>query len=387
MSQPLANEDMLGLMNEVSRYSERTLASIFERPECLTSSVCLEQLMQDATNNGLLNSYEETGISLWENAHDPLILQFSCKALYEIAIKNAGLAYLFHHQSVSYFVFKQLGITFNTEDVPVMSLQGHFGLARHSLARFLMGKADQKDNVILQDYFNPQSDQSFVFHSRHDWTHLLMPSFEIKKNKQGQLKGSIQFSVLPRKHLHIEVLEHGHGLNEVSVFLCKKTKTLPDSSPHSLTVEISVALYAIALQMQWLGLMSIANGVTNKALMKTKEYAAIRIQGGKTIEHHPAVQQMLSQIISAVGCGRSLINSICSQTLSVDSLSSVAQIRSQLHPQFCKASNNAVQVFGGMGYMQDVGVEKIVRDNNQLKLMNGTPTELMLFIAELECAK
>ena len=387
MNQTLVSEDLHGLMNEVSKFSERTLSSVFERPEHLASKECLKNLMQDATTNGLLNSVEETGISLWENTHDPLILQFSCEALHVLASHNAGLAYLFHHQSLSYFLFKQLGFTFKSEDIPVISLQGHFGLARHSLARFLVGNASKEDCEILLDYFHPEHDQPFVIHSRHDWSHLLMPSFEIKQDKQGQSNGVIHFCVWSRKDLDVEVLEHGHGLNEVSVFRCKKINTLPVRSPVVLSEEKRRELYAAALQMQWMGLVSIANGLIEKALMQAKEYAAMRVQGGKTIEHHPAIQQMLSQVKSVVTCGQSLINSLCRQPLSLSTLSNVAEIRAQLHPQYCKASNNAMQVFGGMGYMKDVGMEKIVRDNNQLKLMNGTPTELMLFIAELECAK
>jgi len=154
-----------------------------------------------------------------------------------------------------------------------------------------------------------------------------------------------------------------------------------------LTLEESQKLFSSVLQMQWLGLISIARGATEKGYQLAKEYASMRVQGGKTIEHHPAVQQMLSQAKSAIKCSEGLLANICSQPLSKETLQDVAEVRSQLHPLLCKGANSVMQVFGGMGYMQDTGLEKIVRDVAQLKLMNGTPTELMMFISELERRK
>lgn len=41
----------------------------------------------------------------------------------------------------------------------------------------------------------------------------------------------------------------------------------------------------------------------------------------------------------------------------------------------------AMQVFGGMGYMQDNGMEKTLRDLNVLRLMGGAPAELRYILA------
>ena len=57
---------------------------------------------------------------------------------------------------------------------------------------------------------------------------------------------------------------------------------------------------------------------------------------------------------------------------------------SQVHNLLCAAANDALQVFGGLGYLPETGLEKIVRDNNHLRLLCGTSRELMLFLAEWE---
>lgn len=376
MDTALAPDDLSCLINEVSRFSNRSVEPEFERPEHLVSADALQALLAEAADNGFLNSAEQTGISIWEQTDEPLLLQFSCQALYELALKNPGLAYLCHHISLSYFLSKQLGFEFRKGEVPVISTQGHYGLARHSLARYFISSLDSDDAAVLTDYFSPGSDQFSLMHSLENWTHLLSPVLD--KNRV------IQFAMMASDSLNLKHLENAHGLNETSSFYWRKKPNSRATKVTRLSLEQSQNLLGQILQMQWLGLISIARGATEKGYQLAKAYAAIRVQGGKTIEHHPAVQQMLSQAKSAVKCSQGLTANICSQALSKDTLLDVAELRSQLHPMLCKGANNAMQVFGGMGYMQDTGLEKIVRDVAQLKLMNGTPTELMMFIAELE---
>ncbi|MBN1852596.1 MAG: hypothetical protein JW829_07720 [Pirellulales bacterium] len=55
-----------------------------------------------------------------------------------------------------------------------------------------------------------------------------------------------------------------------------------------------------------------------------------------------------------------------------------------MHPLLCAAANDAMQVFGGSGYTREIGLEKIVRDCNHLRLICGTPDELLLFLSEWE---
>jgi alkylation response protein AidB-like acyl-CoA dehydrogenase len=72
--------------------------------------------------------------------------------------------------------------------------------------------------------------------------------------------------------------------------------------------------------------------------------------------------------------------------LGLDRTADIALVRLAAHPALSRAANHAVQVFGGLGYMRDTGAEAVVRDCMQLRLMNGTPTELSLFVAAWERA-
>lgn len=55
--------------------------------------------------------------------------------------------------------------------------------------------------------------------------------------------------------------------------------------------------------------------------------------------------------------------------------------RALQHPLLCDGGNACLQVFGGMGYMCDVGIEAVVCDLNTLRLINGSPSELHVAVS------
>jgi len=62
----------------------------------------------------------------------------------------------------------------------------------------------------------------------------------------------------------------------------------------------------------------------------------------------------------------------------------ILALRAEAHPLLCRAANDAMQIFGGSGYMRDTGMEKIVRDENHLRALCGSSSELSLVVAEWE---
>jgi alkylation response protein AidB-like acyl-CoA dehydrogenase len=50
--------------------------------------------------------------------------------------------------------------------------------------------------------------------------------------------------------------------------------------------------------------------------------------------------------------------------------------------EICKrATNNAMQIYGGYGYMRDVPIEKLVRDSGVLTIYDGTSQVLKQWIS------
>lgn len=424
MSQALNQADVDSLNDHVARFIERSIAPLFEKPECLLPENKFTALVDQAVEQGLISEDCSEGMGLWVSADDPLQLQFSCHTLREMAAINPALAYQIHQRALSYYILRELkqadlssnflnGLSDNKVNL-ALNLQGHFGLARMSLARYLDGRSSADDISMLQDYFGQSDGESedkyFTLHADKSWTHLLTPVLSGKTASSQEQ--TIQFVLYSRDELNVELKEQSHGLNELGSYYwqgpidktssnSKKTKS-DKRTQSKLGLEESRELMSKALQIHFLGLCNIALGSVSHGYQLAKDYAAIRVQGGCTINQHPAVRQLLAETHSAYRSALSLINDICRSAIHVstaaytnntsinshsNSLKNIVSARKQIHPILCQASNHIVQVFGGMGYMQDTGAEKGLRDCMHLRLMNGTPSELTLFLSELEMGR
>jgi alkylation response protein AidB-like acyl-CoA dehydrogenase len=106
------------------------------------------------------------------------------------------------------------------------------------------------------------------------------------------------------------------------------------------------------------GCGAIARGVARRAFELAAEYAHARIQGGVPIVRHDAVREMLVAMA---------IRLQAPQQIGTDPRTAiVAKISSS--DDAAAIATDAVQVFGGAGYMRETGVEKLMRDAKCLQL-------------------
>jgi alkylation response protein AidB-like acyl-CoA dehydrogenase len=143
-------------------------------------------------------------------------------------------------------------------------------------------------------------------------------------------------------------------------------------------------VFAEALAIQSLALVAVGLGCLRHARDLAREQAKARKQGGRSIAHHPAVQSLIGSADSAVAVVDALLDRMSDGPLRGSRVGEVFAIRAEAHPLLCRGATDALQVFGGSGYMQDVGMEKALRDSQQLRLMGGTPGDLARFVAEWE---
>lgn len=109
------------------------------------------------------------------------------------------------------------------------------------------------------------------------------------------------------------------------------------------------------------GSAAIARGVARRAHELALDYAKARTQGGVAIIEHDAVRRMLAAMsvrlaATAPPAGAELD---ATAALAAKVASTEAAVAS---------STDAVQVFGGTGYMHETGVEKLMRDAKYLQL-------------------
>jgi len=133
----------------------------------------------------------------------------------------------------------------------------------------------------------------------------------------------------------------------------------------------SVAMSALAK-----GRMSVAAGcvgIARAALDAALGYAGEREQFGKPIARHQLVQELISDIAVDVDAARLLtwrVADLIDRGEPFDTAASKAKLFAS--EAAVRAANNALQVFGGYGYIDEYPVGKLLRDARVMTLYEGT---------------
>jgi alkylation response protein AidB-like acyl-CoA dehydrogenase len=133
----------------------------------------------------------------------------------------------------------------------------------------------------------------------------------------------------------------------------------------------SVAMSALAK-----GRMSVAAGcvgIAQACLEAAVAYAGEREQFGVPIAHHQLVQELLADIAVDVSAARLLtwqVADLIDRGMPFATESSAAKLYASEAAVRC--ANNALQVFGGYGYIDDYPVGKLLRDARVMTLYEGT---------------
>jgi acyl-CoA dehydrogenase len=121
------------------------------------------------------------------------------------------------------------------------------------------------------------------------------------------------------------------------------------------------------------GVAALATGVARRALELATEYAGQRIQFGKPIAEQQGLQFMLADMAIQVEASRLLAWQaawMADEGLPNSKESAIAKCFAA--DVAMRATTDAVQLFGGYGYMRDQPVEKLMRDAKLLQIYEGT---------------
>jgi len=131
------------------------------------------------------------------------------------------------------------------------------------------------------------------------------------------------------------------------------------------------------------GVAAQALGIAAGALDEALEYAKSRIQFDAPIASFQAVQTMLADMAIAVEASRTLTYQAARTVdIGAKNLSAVASMAKVLASDTAmKVTTDAVQIFGGYGYMRDYPVEKMMRDAKITQIYEGTNQIQRLIIA------
>ncbi|MDQ0797250.1 acyl-CoA dehydrogenase family protein [Streptomyces sp. B1I3] len=133
----------------------------------------------------------------------------------------------------------------------------------------------------------------------------------------------------------------------------------------------SVAMSALAK-----GRMSVAAGcvgIAQAALDAAVRYAGEREQFGKSIASYQLVQELISDISVDVDAARMLTWRVADLVDRGQDFATAASTAKLFASEAAvRAANNALQVFGGYGYIDEYPVGKLVRDARVMTLYEGT---------------
>ena len=122
------------------------------------------------------------------------------------------------------------------------------------------------------------------------------------------------------------------------------------------------------------GVAAQAVGIAQGSLELAVDYAHKRVQFGKSIASFQGIQWMLADMATKVEAARSLVYAVASMIdrgkKDVGAASACAKLFAS--DVAMEVTTEAVQIFGGYGYMREYGVEKFMRDAKITQIYEGT---------------
>jgi alkylation response protein AidB-like acyl-CoA dehydrogenase len=160
--------------------------------------------------------------------------------------------------------------------------------------------------------------------------------------------------------------------------------------------------YALeALDIGRLGIAAQALGIARAAFEHAREYAGQRVQFGRPLTRFQATRFKLAEMALRITRGRALLQAAARvlqpaatggqesgnarrpaadpEAFSVSALSAMAKVTASEDAIWI--ADEAVQIFGGYGYMRDYPVEKLLRDAKGTEIYEGTSEIMRLVVA------
>ncbi|KVF68671.1 acyl-CoA dehydrogenase family protein [Burkholderia diffusa] len=131
-----------------------------------------------------------------------------------------------------------------------------------------------------------------------------------------------------------------------------------------------------------IGIAAQALGIARAAFDKARRYARERVQFGKPIAEHQAIQQKLADMATQINAARLLVHHAAKlRTAGLPCLSEASQAKLFASEMAERVCSDAIQIHGGYGYLADYEVERHYRDARITQIYEGTSEVQRMVIA------
>ena len=127
------------------------------------------------------------------------------------------------------------------------------------------------------------------------------------------------------------------------------------------------AALAPALRVGAASVAAISLGIAQAALDHARAYADEREQFGTKLRNFEAIQIKLANMMTQIAAARALLLDAAER----DDITALLMAKVNASAVAMDVTTQAVQVFGGYGYMRDYPVEKLMRDAKAMELLQG----------------
>lgn len=131
------------------------------------------------------------------------------------------------------------------------------------------------------------------------------------------------------------------------------------------------------------GMAATLSGTMRACIQKATEHATNRVQFGRKLETYGGIQEKLARMAMHHYATQSMAYMISGN---MDSGSVDYHLEAAISKVFASESawyvcDEAIQILGGMGFMKDAGLERVLRDLRIFRIFEGTNDILRLFVA------
>ncbi|XP_041358344.1 very long-chain specific acyl-CoA dehydrogenase, mitochondrial-like [Gigantopelta aegis] len=131
------------------------------------------------------------------------------------------------------------------------------------------------------------------------------------------------------------------------------------------------------------GMAAVLSGTMKYCIVKAVDHASQRVQFGKKISQYGAIQEKIARMALVQYVTESMAYMV---SANMDQGATEFQIEAAISKVFASeaawfCADEAIQILGGMGYMRECGLEKVMRDIRIFRIFEGTNDILRLFVA------